>query len=161
MPIDTVRMKMPVTYYHLDAILHKFAYISSVIIANNCSSENMAELEESLQQELIASLQTILSSSNMYYGIQISNDEKKRSYIVGDVIDKMVIAFDDFVLNSQLDTDTKLAMITDMHVKSIPMRITYEEYNPDLKDHIRRQHEAEEVNGESENDSDGEWDSEG
>ena len=160
MPIDTVRKTVPITYYHLDVILHKFAYISSVIISNNCSSENTAELEESLQQELIVSLKVILDSST-YYGMQISNDEKTRAYIVGDVIDKMVIAFDDFVLNSQLDTDTKLAMITDMHIESIPLRVAYEEYNPNLKDHIRRQHEAEEVNGEPENDPDGEWDSEG
>lgn len=159
MPIDTVRKTMPITYYHFDAILHRFAAISTQIIATHCL-DDLKCLEDSLQQELIASLNTILSSS-MYYGMQIRNDEKTRTYIVGDVIDKMVIAFDDFVLNSQLDTDTKLAMITDMHVKSIPMRIAYEEYNPDLKDHIRRHIESEEVNGESENDPDDEWDPEG
>lgn len=156
MPIDSVQKTVPITYYHFDAILHKFADISIAIIANNCSSENMTELEESLQQELIASLKVVLDDS-AYYGMQISNDEKTRAYIVGDVIDKMVIAFDDFVLNSQLDTDTKLAMITNMHIKSIPMRIEYEEYNPDLKDHIRRQYETEEVDSEPENDSDDEW----
>ena len=155
MGIDTVRKTLPITYSHLDAIMKEFAVISTKILEDHCPIE-MGALIEPLKMEITAALKAILEPST-YYGMQITNGDKIRTYIVGDAVDKIVIAFDDFVLNSTLDDDIKLTMITRMHINSIPMRVRYEHYSPGLKDYLRRHYETEKTDSESENDSDDEW----
>ncbi len=135
-----------IKYYQLDIILEKFAAITREIFSNTPDIAYQAdrdlissiEFYDELQSELVRMLKMILPVS-MYYGLRVTNPDTEEALIfaVGDIVDKMVLAFDDFILSrDDLYEENKLELIEQMHMKSIPLRVEYEQYDPHIKEKI-------------------------
>ena len=141
-----IRKQNVVKYYQLDIILEKFAAITREIFSNTLDIAYQSdrdlitskEFYDELQSELVRMLNTILPAS-MYYGLRITNPDMKESLVfaVGDIVDKLVLAFDDFILSQDdLYAENKLELIEQMHMKSIPLRVEYEQYDLHIKEKI-------------------------
>ena len=148
---DWIERYGAIKYYQLDIILKKFTVITREIfdtsdIAFQADRDLIASIEfyDALQSEIISMLNTILPVS-MHYGLRVTNPDTEEALVfaVGDIIDKLVLTFDDFILSrDDLYEENKLELIEQMHMKSIPLRVEYEQYDPHIKEKILPEEEV-------------------